>query len=272
MNDMVKYYTTDTIRQSLTVLWAMVPSLKQHPYLRGLHAKLKRKGVKKNDAHVIYPEEFKLLMQDDRLSDLEKLILATHITLGCREGREEVWIRGRKVRGGLLGLDWSNVHWENGLPVAVDVFETKAKGGIWWLNVKLDLFFKWLPGRLKEYWERQGRPREGRIFPISYSKLLAIYKKVRKILNEYREQGLSPTMAVSELTPHDARRTHAMWLILADVPFEVIAGGLRGEKINSPLGVLWITDITLVEYYADLMPKALKSVELVEKWASKVFE
>ncbi len=274
-------FSTETIRRVVTPLKEICGE-EMMAALKGRHGMLVQRGVKKGDEHVVYPEEFKAILDSNEFSWEEKLILATHITLGCREGGEYIYYApGKKARGGLLGLRWEYLHWEerNGklMPVKIDVLETKtAKGGregVWWLGAPLDLFFDWLPEWLYEYAKRKGFPKEGYIFEgWSYHKLLALWRKVRRFVNKLREEGKSPTRAECKCTPHDARRTHALWLVLADVPLEVIAGvGLGQTRVPAPLGVSWADLTVMITYYADLVRKAQKEVSKVKSWARSVF-
>ncbi len=282
VNDLIelmirKGFTSDYARRLLTLSWKI--NSKLHTVMAGAHKKLKVKGKKKNDAHIMFEDEIKYFIEhyhEHGFSKFEAMVILTHITLGCREGTEKIRFGGEIVRGGLLGLEWSNVHWERidneMLPTSIDVLETKTgTKGTLWMNCRLDLFFDFLPRWLKEYWDMRGRPMRGRIFDIPYNRLLSIYRKLRKFLNWYRKEVIQGTRIPSEYTPHDSRRTHAYLLILADVPFEIIGGGLRGEKIDSPLGVLWLTDITLVEYYQGLERKALKYLDVVKQKAKQIF-
>lgn len=275
-------FSTDTIRRVVTPLKEICGEEMQAA-LKGRHGALVQRGVKKGDEHVIYPEEFKAILDSPDFSWEEKLVLATHITLGCREGGEFVYYApGKKARGGLLGLRWEYLHWEERdgklMPTKIDVLETKtAKGGregVWWLGAPLDLFFDWLPEWMYQYAKSKGFPKEGYIFEgWSYHKLLALWKKLRKFINSLRESGKSPTRAECKCTPHDARRTHALWLVLADVPLEVIAGvGLGQTRVPAPLGVSWADLTVMITYYADLVRKAQKEVSRVKEWSRKVFE
>ena len=275
-------YSTDTIRKVVTPLKEICGE-EMKIELKGRHGALVQRGVKKGDDHVIYPEEFIEILRSNEFTWEEKLVLAVHVTLGCREGQGFVYYApGKKARGGLLGLRWEYLHWEerNGklMPVKIDVLETKtAKGGregVWWLGAPLDLFFDWLPEWIYEYAKQKEFPKEGYIFDNwSYGKLLELWKKLRVFINNLRESGKSPTRAECRCSPHDARRTHALWLIMADVPLEVIAGvGLGQTRVPAPLGVSWADLTVMITYYADLVRKAQKEVSRVKEWSRKVFE
>ena len=265
--------TSDTVRQYLTRFWDWRPDLKEDPTLKGRHAVWKRKGVRKGEAHVLTPEEVAKVLSSDDLSKLEKLYLMLWITTGARE-YDKPSTRGAKELGwgGIVGLRWEDIKWcregRENLPCEIDVRETKTtKAGAVeskeWKNIRLDLFFPQLPRMLKEWWEKNGKPKEGWIWkdPKEGVKLYRrIVSKLRKLTGK------------DNLVAHDIRRTHAYWLVLTDVPLELVAGGVRGDKIVSPLGVGWEDLTTMIDYYADLAGRASKYVDMVQKVYHTRFE
>lgn len=219
------------------------------------------------------------------LSEFEKLIVDLHITLGCREGYElNVYT---KRHGGLYGLRWENFK-ENFR--FVDVFETKTKGGKWWKNCPVDLFFPDLPERIMKYHVQEGRPQTGPFIAHKFPKVEDFRKFLVKIWNkmsfnlsglsaeEWRKKRLEIKALKSKyaktrdfellqkideleaqlrlMRPHDARRTHATWLAEMEVPFQYIAG-IRDLGI---CGVGWEDYTVLAKHYAVLSPAAMTKV------------
>jgi len=162
-----------------------------------------------------------------------ELIKKLHVTLGCREGQ---------AIGGILGLEWNKVNWEN---KTIDVFEGKTGGGFYWLNCPLDLLGNRTFEMLQQYWNEQGKPTEGKIFgditynPIDKNKecLRDIYRQATEAIGELYGHG--------GITPHFARKLHASLLIDRDVPLEMVAG----DKPFGIMGVGWEDLTTLKKYY-----------------------
>jgi hypothetical protein len=157
--------------------------------------------------------------------------------LGCREGtRNAEYNRGR---GGILGLEWNLVDWKNR---TLNVYETKTKGGITWVDCPLDLFSSDCYNLLRQYWESVGKPTSGNIFPISY-----------RILSKFYRDRVTPFLG-RKITPHNMRDTHATWLLNMDVKVEAICGTFnRARAEGYALGVGWMNSQVFFEHYARIM-------------------
>jgi len=162
-----------------------------------------------------------------------KLALDLKITLKCR-------LKG-SIRSGIWGLQWDKINWENG---TIDVFESKTKGGIWWKNCIINLFFDDLQERLRyayEHYRIKDSPYIFESMGVSLSQLESFYN--REI----------PLILGRRVTSHDLRKTGAIWLVEADVPLEMIAG----KPENSPFGVGWLDLNTLLKYYSAFTKKKI---------------
>ena len=153
--------------------------------------------------------------------DCETLV-RNHVTWGCREGG-----RGK---GGLLNTDWSKINWNR---KTIDIFESKVRGGVWWLDCPMDLFDDKAFEMLRARWERLGKPKEGKIFSISYDMLRLIYKRIAK----HFEQKC--------ITPHFARKLHASLLAHRGIPLEIVAG----DHPKGLMGSGWLDLSTLKKFY-----------------------
>ena len=148
-------------------------------------------------------------------------LVRTHVTLGCREGS-----RGE---GGVLGLEWEKINWK---AKTIDVYEGKTGGGFYWLDCPLDLFGDTCFNLLEEYWVQCGKPREGKIYPMDYQQLKAIYDRIAKALD-------------MNIHPHFARKLHASLLRSKDIKLEIVAG----DAPHGIVGVGWEDLSTLKKFY-----------------------
>jgi integrase len=173
-------------------------------------------------------EEFNKVMESPELDDLEKFILKLHVTLGCREGHHGKY--------GLMGLQWSKVDWN---AATIDVYESKTKGGVIWKGCYLNLFFPNFISEMRYWYEHRVKDSDYIIESLTgYSHerarewLLGISRKVSKIIGR-------------PFRPHFLRKTHAVWLIEADVPLELIAG----KPSQAFFGVGWEDVAVLLQHY-----------------------
>jgi integrase len=192
------------------------------------------------------PEEFiKVLEETDEL--VFRAMLWVHVTTGCRVGTKEAdYGRGR---GGVLGLSWDNVNWGER---TIDVYETKTKGGLTWVDCPLDLFGDECHSALHEYWENAGRPEKGQIFPIKYRSYSGFFKDV-----------VSHVVG-RDLRPRVLRNTHATWLLNMGVKVEFIIGTVsRRLREGYALGVGWMEPRMFFEHYARILRRA-KREEIIK--------
>ncbi|GEM_PF-6627721 len=214
-----------------------------------------------------------------------------HMLLGCREGtitHERDMARNENGKGGILGLLWKNIDWNN---QTIDVFEGKVKGGILWKGCPLDLF-EW---EVMEYLERlktfkgsfvlpnipftkpnrsnpkepivyykdvevEIEPSEQVVFNISYDKLNSIYRYINSIYEKLwgRQAGAANYRKFDKITPHTARHLHCNLLFERGVDSTVICGdAARGEGF---VGVGWTDETTMKTYYLSLVRRT------VQKW------
>lgn len=104
----------------------------------------------------------------------------------------------------LLNTEWDSVNWDDeyyGFPMAtITIFEPKTKGGTYWKHCPLDLWFSDLTKELREHWKRQGKPKTGKIFNVTYEKLRKAFKRqISKAVGR-------------KVEAHDCRRSAGGWL------------------------------------------------------------
>jgi len=180
------------------------------------------------------------------LNSEEKIAIDLHLTVKSREGD-----RGK---GSLLNIQWKHINWNDnfyGFPMAtVDVYEPKTKGGTWWRHCPLDLWFSDLSARLKEKWEKLGRPKEGYVLDYSYDEYRKIWKKISHHVGR-------------KLEPHDCRRSAGGWL--RDLGLSELALGqynpASGEAIGYT-GVGWENSEIYFQRYGKMNPKAIYNKSL----------
>ena len=127
--------------------------------------------------------------------DVQRLI-KTQITVKSRENS-------------LLNTEWGAINWNDpfyGFPMAtITIYEPKTKGGTYWEHCPLDLWFSDLSMELYEEWERQGKPKEGKIFNIRYNNYARTWREISEKLGK-------------KLEPHDCRRSVGGWLRDLGIP------------------------------------------------------
>ena len=215
----------------------------RHPLLRARRKDMRSPNCVSTRKDFSTPEEFERIRKSPKMLPDEIITMELHATLGCREGKPLV-----NPNASLLGINWGRYNRE---VKTIDVWEPKTGGGTWWRDIPLDLFFRDLPAKLETLWLSLDKPSEGRILPWSYEQLRGIYKKASKILGR-------------KINPHDARRSHATWLLDADCDVRAIIGEYnpqRGE--GRALGVGWENPEIFFRRYGRLSKK--KRVQEIEK-------
>lgn len=173
-------------------------------------------------------EEFSKVINSSELSDIEKLVIKLHITLGCREGHG--------IRSGLSGLQWSKIDWQNR---TIDVYESKTKGGTIWRGCYLDLFFN-LTEELKSWYAKRVRESDYILESLTGYDLMQLRTFYASLAHKISRIIGRPYRL------HFNRKTHAVWLVQADIALEMIAG----KPEQAFFGVGWEDLTTLMKHYA----------------------
>jgi hypothetical protein len=199
----------------------------------------------------LFGPEVQMVLKALRHYDLafQEIIFKLHVTTGAREGSDN-------SESGLVGLTWER--FKRGFSV-VDLYESKIRGGIWWKDCPLTLFFTDLPGELKTLWTSRKRPSDEKLLQNGYSELRRIYADIRNALKEYYRDEPDPALfkELTTLRPHDADKVHVNLLWEAGVPLEVVAGKYlgRGEGIGL-MGRGWLDINTLKKHYLSLTERS----------------
>lgn len=185
-------------------------------------------------------------------------ILKLHITLGAREG-------SHSTNAGMTGITWDRFKKNF---TRVDLYESKVRGGIWWRNCPVDLFWKTLPQELREIWVNREKPITEPLLMGGYSELLRMYHEMRSALKTYFEGKLEPSLfkEVTTLKPHDSDKIHCNLLWEADVKLEVVAGQYlgRGEGVGL-MGRGWLDINTIKKHYLSLTQRSEKFQQTMNK-------
>jgi hypothetical protein len=179
----------------------------------------------------------------------EKTRLDLHVTLAAREGSH-----GINSASGLSGLTWDR--FKDGFR-SVDLWESKVRGGIWWRDCPVDLFFQDLPDRLREWWTAEGKPTNTHL--MTYDEIMNTYKTIRHTLAEYYKDKLDPNLynQLTSLRPHDADRIHVNLLWEAKVSLEVVGGEYSGKGEGVGLvGRGWLDINVIKKYYLSLTKRS----------------
>ena len=238
-----KHIATYGHKQALRQFFESVgkEDLRKHPLLKARKRDMRSPNGKKRLVDGFPPTQVPQILAacDD---DDERFIIQLHITLKSREGKGD-------RNDSLLGVEWNQVRWEDsfyGFPmVTMDVFEPKTSGGTWWKHCPLDLWFNGLSSRLKERWEREGRPSNGKIFHISYLEYVKLWRK------------LSERLGV-KLLPHDCRRSPGGWLRDLGLPDLALGqyDGSNGEAFGYT-GAGWENPEIYYQHYGKMNPLAI---------------
>jgi len=178
----------------------------------------------------------------------QELIFKLHVTSAAREGKDG--------KSGITGLTWERFKRDF---TAVDLYESKVRGGIWWRDCPLALFFTELPKALKDLWISRNRPVGEKLLRNGYPELIRIYREIRECLGKYYQAGTDPSLfkELTTLRPHDADKIHVNMLWEAEVPLEVVAGKYlgRGEGIGL-MGRGWLDINTIKKHYLSLTERS----------------
>lgn len=200
----------------------------------------------------------------DLIRALEKMGLNYHativklaISLGPREGKDG--------KAGITGISWDRFKKNFTL---VDDYETKVRGGIWWRDCPIDLFWPGLPQDLKKIWVDRGKPITDKLIMGGYSELTRIYKEIREALAIYFKDKVDPSLFKEYITlkPHDADKIHCNLLWEAEVPLESVGGQFlgRGEGVGL-FGRGWLDINTIKKYYLSLTQRSERHQKVMQK-------
>jgi hypothetical protein len=187
-----------------------------------------------------------------------KTLFDLHITLGAREGATD-------PTSGLTGITWDR--FKNGF-TRVDDYECKVRGGIWWRDCPVDIFFKDLPDRLRQLWISRGRPTSDKVFLNGYKYITQTYKEIRRLLRIAYEGKVDPSLLKEFITlrPHDADKIHVNLLWEAEVPLEVIGGQFIGQGEGVGLmGRGWLDINVIKKHYLSLTQRSERFKKLQDQ-------
>lgn len=193
-------------------------------------------------------------------------IFKLHVQIGAREG-------SREKSSGMVGLNWS--YFKRNFK-AVDDFESKVHGGIWWRNCPLDVFFPELPNALHALWTRRGQPTDDRVIVGGYEELKQLYRDIQQTLKETYEGKVDPSLLkeFTTLRPHDADKIHVNLLWEAGVPLEIVAGQFLGNGEGIGLfGRGWLEIDVIRRHYLSLTQRSRRFQNIerrVRDYAQKV--
>ncbi len=156
----------------------------------------------------------------------------TMVNSCCREGS-----RGNI---GITGLLWQDIDM-NVWRCSIREKGHRGHAGERWINVPLNMF-PWLHGaeRLKSWWEKQGRPTAGKVFPVSYKLLSRHFEETR---HKCKTRIKEDTEAMRLHT--FGRKTHAVYCKRLGLPLELICG----KAPSGRFGVGWKDPAILVNHY-----------------------
>ena len=216
----------------------------------------------------LFGAEVKMIVDalKEKKMNYEATIFKLHVQTGAREGSTD-------ATSGMIGLNWS--YFKHNFK-AVDDFESKVHGGIWWRECPLDVFFPELPEELHALWIRRGRPTDERVILGGYDELTQIYQNTQKALKETYEGKIDPNLLkeFTTLRPHDADKLHVNMLWEAGVPLEVVAGQFLGN--GEGLGLLgrgWLEINVIRKHYLSLTQRSHRFQKIqqgVRDYAQKV--
>lgn len=181
---------------------------------------------------------------------LAETLVRNHVEWGSREGYKgyERWAANEVDEtqiGGLLGTRWENIDW---VDATISIYETKTGGGTTWEGCPMKLFGDTAYNMLQQLWERQGKPKQGRIFPLKPAEMGAIYIRIRK---HFEAKGYPWAHVIKG---HFDRKLHASLLKNAGVPLEVVAG----QAPHGVMGVGWEDLSTLQKFYVAFADEEIK--------------
>ena len=173
-------------------------------------------------------------------------MFSIHINMGCREGANS--------NTGIIGLLWEDIDF------AAKRCSLREKGhrgnaGERWNLTPLNLF-PFLHGwdRLMKWHEQQGKPTQGKVFPINYSLYNAEFHAVCKRC----QSRLKDVDSNDCLRLHIFRRTHGQYCKRYGIPLELICG----DAPNGRFGVGWKDPKIPVRYYLSEESEEIDEEEL----------
>lgn len=176
-------------------------------------------------------------LRDTRDMSLEgwRTLFSAQINTGCREGT--------KGNTGIVSLSWENIDFKARRCKIRDKGK-KGKPARWWTQVPLELF-PWLKGweKLMKWWEKCGRPNQGRVFPINYSKYLYVFHQTR------RRAGGRIAEDLETMVPHIMRKTHAQWGRRIGITLDNLCGDTTESPAIGRYGVGWDVSDVPRKYY-----------------------
>ncbi len=172
---------------------------------------------------------------------LDETLVRNHVEWGSREGYTGYsrWSQNEVPEseiGGLLGARWESIDWTD---ATINVYETKTGGGTMWMGCPMKLFGSTAYDMLKQLWQREGCPAEGRIFNLKPARMGEIYKRIR---SHFAAKGYAWAKVIHG---HFDRKLHASLLKSAGVPLEIVAG----QAPQGVVGVGWEDLSTLQKFY-----------------------
>lgn len=234
------------VRKMEIALYGPKQALRRFFESQGNYPMQKHVLIKAKRADMRSPKGPKRKVMSFRPSELNE-ILACVSSENQRLIKVHVTVKSREQS--LLNTEWSAINWEDpfyGFPMAtITIFEPKTKGGTYWEHCPLDLWFSDLSTDLYEEWERQGKPKQGKIFPMVYHGYYKLWQAISKILDKKFE-------------PHDCRRSAGGWL--RDLGISDLALGqynpLTGKAIGYT-GVGWENSEIYYQRYGKRNPVAI---------------
>jgi hypothetical protein len=181
-----------------------------------------------------------------------------HITLGAREGSTD-------VESGMCGVGFDRF---KGDFSRVDLYESKVRGGIWWRDCPVDLFFPHLPDLIREMWKKRGKPTSERIFKGGYKEIAEMYKTIRAVLTEKFKGKVEPSLLkeFASMRPHDSDKIHVNLLWEAGIPLEIVGGqDLGGSEGVGLVGRGWLDVNVIKKYYLSMTARSERFKEVRDK-------
>lgn len=196
-----------------------------------------------------FPEmdEFLSKLTDTELMSIEgwRAAFKTHVNMGSREGT--------LGNTGLMGLLWEDINFQT-KRCSLREKGHRGNAGERWNDVPLNMF-KWLHGweDLMKFWEQQGKPAKGKVFPIKYADYNEMFHATRKKCS-CRIKDDDDAMLLHTF----GRRTHAQYAQRLGIPLERICG----KAPNGRFGVGWKDPKIPVNYYLSEEAEEIDPAEL----------
>ncbi|RLC60867.1 MAG: hypothetical protein DRI01_09495 [Chloroflexi bacterium] len=215
--------------------------------------------------NVLFYEHYvkmKRLVKEGKLSEVEWLIPALHILLGCREGWGTITHQGKKLSdvkldeapSSLIGLKWRDAIFDaNGKIIGFHIYEHKTEK-VWSLR------YNWLdPDILVKvteiYRKMNPKPEESvvktilRYYGINIDTVAQFANWYKKVLKKISKELDLPWT----LTPHDMRRAHLSIMADLEIPLEI---ALK----DTGFGVGWDDIKTAVDFYLRISSRRINRI------------